>query len=1555
MRDQQPPQAAPDRGIAIVGMAGRFPGARDLRRFWDNLVQGVESVTFLTPQDLAAAGVPQEVIGDPSYVRAASLLDGPDEFDAEFFGYTPREAELLDPQQRLFMEHAWQALEDAGYAPGRTSGLIGVYAGVAWNTYLLCNLVSHRELFEGGGGFQVFISNDKDFLPTRVSYKLDLKGPSLVVQTSCSTSLVAVHLACLSLLNYECDLALAGGVTVRVPQKAGYHFLEGGLASPDGHCRTFDAAAAGTLFGSGVGVVVLKRLDEALADGDAIRAVIRGSAINNDGSVKVSYTAPSVEGQAEVIAAAQAIAGVEPDTISYVEAHGTATSLGDPIEVAALTKVFAAGTSRKQFCGLGSVKTNFGHLDAAAGIAGLLKTVLALQHRTLPPSLHFERPNPRIELESSPFYVVAEPRPWAGDGRPRRAGVSSFGVGGTNAHVVLEEAPEPAAASPSRPWQLLLLSARTPAALEQATAELALALAEEAAPELPDVAYTLQVGRTLFRQRRAVVVGDRADAVLALQGARPEQLSTALDVQEATARPVVFLFPGQGTQHAGAGAELYDLEATFRKEVDGCCRLFAPHVGFDLRELLLARDGRTPEAAARLTRTDVAQPALFVVEYALARQWMEWGIAPRAMMGHSIGEYVAACLAGVLSLDDALRLVAARGRLMQSCPPGAMVTVPLGEEALQPFLSPELVLAAVNAPERCVVAGAPGVVAALEERLSSAGVATRRLPVSHAFHSPLMDAILGEFRDAVRSVRLTAPRIPFVSNLTGAPITDQEATDPDYWVRHLRHTVRWADGTAALLRQEPGAVLLEAGPGTTLSNLARRHLAAPTAIASLPDRRAGEPEGSALLTALGRLWLAGCAIDWAGFYARERRRRVPLPTYPFERKRHWIEPHGATAPPRPAEEPAIKAADPAAWLYLPSWRRTLSPGARWNGRCRRFLLFVDEIGLGETLADGLRQVGQEVVTVRAGRGFGRAGEDGYTLDPGEAEEYEALLDELRAGAGRPEVVVHLWSVTGGRAAGGADALDAALRQGALSLLLLGRALAREGAPARLVAVADQAVSVTGGEPLVPEKATLLGMIRTLPQELPRLACRFVDVAVPEPLTAAGRAALAASLAAELAAGLDGEEPAAPAVALRLGERWEERFDLVPPAPDGGWRSALPEGGAILVADGLAGPGLAVARSMARELRPRLALLEAPGFPAPDGWQARAGEPAVAARIAAARELEEAAAEVRVLAVDITDEAAVRGAVAELRSAWGGLDAVVDAAALAEAGIFLPLADAGPEEVRRHVAAAARGALSLDRALAAEGVRPSLNLLLSSLAGVLGGLGYAAHAAASCFLDAFARASRRDGRRLPWTAVDLDAWQLAGGEGAPRRGRDLARLAMSEDETAEVVRRAAAAGSERIVVSTADLAARITRSVPRREAPLGEREAAPGDGQPRPALTTPYAPPETELEAVIARLWQSALGFEQVGVHDNFFELGGDSFLAVQVIAKLKAELGREVQVARLYQGLTIRALAALLAEEDTATAARRAAHLEERRGAMDRRHRFQEARRTLKAAQEDGR
>ncbi|NGO69801.1 type I polyketide synthase, partial [Streptomyces boncukensis] len=899
------PDATDGMDIAVIGMAGRFPGARDLAAFWDNLTAGRESVAPLSDADYLAAGGDPARLDDPGLVKRASVVEGIDEFDAAYFGYPPAEAELLDPQQRLFLECAHHTLEHAGHGPGTTGGAVGVYAGGQQSRYFLDHVHPRVRAGDTLAVHHAQLGNVNSTLAARVSYELGLTGPSLSVQTACSTSLVAVHLACQDLLDGRCDMALAGGVSLNPALRQGYRYVPGGPFSHDGRCRPFDADATGMVGGEGVGAVLLKPLADAVADGDHIHAVIKGSAVNNDGDRKVGFAAPSASGQAEVIVTARTLAGVDAGTIGLIEAHGTGTPVGDPIEVSALARAFALDTDRTGFCALGSVKSNIGHLDAAAGIAGLLKAVLALEHRTVPPTLHYSTPNPHLALETTPFYVPTTTRHWEAAAHPRRAGVSSLGIGGTNAHVVLEEAPAPvprtaAATAPAvsaegADDQLLVLSARTPEALDALGERLARHLRDH--PDHPDrplsdVAHTLRTGRRPHPLRRAVVARDTAEAARALAPGGPPRKAVP-------GRPVVLLFPGAGSQHPGMGLGLYETEPVFRAQIDRCAAILAGHLPVDLRESLY---GDEPDGAAGADGAAVGVfPALLATEYALARLVMSWGLHPAALLGHSLGEYTAACVAGVLSLEEALPLVVRREQLFaRAAGGGGMLGVALDEEAAV-RLDAELSLAAVNGPGACVLAGPEAALARAERRLARDGIEHRRIRFGAAAHSALLDPVLGAYAEAVRGVTLHPPRIPYVSNLSGTWTTAEQATDPASWVRHTREPVRFADGLRTLLA-EGDPLVLEAGPGRALATLAGAQAGQDTPVLPLMRHpHAGEPDRRTLLQAVGHAWSHGAEVDWTALHTGPAPRRVPLPGYPFARTRHWIAAQPA-GPARPAPD-----------------------------------------------------------------------------------------------------------------------------------------------------------------------------------------------------------------------------------------------------------------------------------------------------------------------------------------------------------------------------------------------------------------------------------------------------------------------------------------------------------------------------------------------------------------------------------------------------------------------------------------------------------------------------
>ncbi len=876
-------------------MSGRFPGAGCIQDFWRNLRDGVESISVLSEADLDAAGVAPRRRFDSRYVRSAALLDGIEFFDAGFFEMAVREAQLTDPQHRFFLECAWHALEDAGCDPTRYPDDIGIFAGAGRNSYFLHNISGDETLGDTLDDYQIIIGSEDDYLATRVAFKLNLRGPAITVQTACSTSLVAVHMACRSLLDGECQMALAGGVCVRVPQKVGYLFKDSGIYSPDGHTRPFDVRACGTVFGSGVGVVVLKPLDAALADGDPVRAVIRGSAVNNDGARKAGFTAPSAAGQAAAIQKALDAGQIDPATISYIEAHGTGTLKGDPIEIEAIKLALGAGRSAESLCAVGSVKGNLGHADAASGIAGLIKTVLALEHEALPATVNFEQPNPACGLDESRFFVNSRLTPWKRGSRPRRAGVTSLGFGGTNAHVILEEAPAATRANPSRAWHLLVISAKTEAALQRSTQNLIGYFQENPGVDLASVAFTLQTGRAELSWRRIAVCESTADAVDALETLDKSRAATACCGE--LRRPVTFLFPGHGSHAVNMTRELYETEPVMRQSIDACSELFKEFFHADLREVIFPASDRESEAAACLEKASYIQAALFMTSYALAMLWKSWGVEPDSVLGYSIGEVVAGTVSGVISLPDAVRLTAKRSRMMQELPPGAMVAVALSEQDLGSLMGDNLDIGAINGPEHTTVAGSHEAMEPFKRRLDELRIPYKAITVPHGYHSRMMDPIISPYREVAASVNFRSPEIDFFSSLSGARATAEELTSPDYWAREAREPIRFSPAVEALAANE-NRIFLEAGPAQLLSKLVRSHPAiskSHVVLSSCPGPQQPVPETRFALWTLGRLWLAGQPVNWEGVSRGERPVRVALPGYSFERQRYWIERQSTSA------------------------------------------------------------------------------------------------------------------------------------------------------------------------------------------------------------------------------------------------------------------------------------------------------------------------------------------------------------------------------------------------------------------------------------------------------------------------------------------------------------------------------------------------------------------------------------------------------------------------------------------------------------------------------------
>ncbi len=1338
--------------IAIVGMAAHLPGAADIGQYWEMLREGRSAVRRLTPEELTAAGESPALLKNPSYVPFAAPLEGFDHFDAEFFGFSPKEAAILDPQHRQFLEVAWEALEDAGHPPEAFRGRIGVFAGCGMGSYFYFNLCSNPGLVESTGMFLLrHTGNDKDFLSTRVSHVLDLKGPSLSIQTACSTSLVAVHTAVQSLLGGECDMALAGGVTIELPQKRGYLYKEGEVLSPDGACHAFDRRGQGTVFGSGAGTVVLRRLADALADGDHIRAVIRGSAVNNDGAAKAGYLAPSVEGQAACVAEALAVADVPADTIDYVECHGTGTYLGDPIEVAALTQAFRRTTEDRDFARIGSVKTNIGHLDTAAGVASLIKTTLALQHGQMPPSLNFEVPNPAIDFEASPFRVNDRLADWPRRKGPRRAGVNSLGVGGTNAHVVLEEAPEAAASGESDwPFQLLALSARSPAALNEASARLAAHLRAHPEQPLADVAFTLKEGRRAFEHRRVLVAASHEEAAAQLETGDPRRVFSQRRVGEAP--DVVFMFPGGGAQYPNMARDLYETEPVFAEWMDRGLAVLAGLTDRDIRALWLPGPGEEAAAAEALRRPSLQLPLILIVEIALARLWESWGVRPSVLIGHSMGENAAAHIAGVMTLEGVIGLVHLRGRLFDTVPAGGMLSVPLSEADLMPWLG-DLDIASINAPELTVVSGPDAALEDLAARLKAAEIETTRIAIDIAAHSKMLEPILERFRAHLRGMVLSSPRIPIISNRSGKVLTDAEATSPDYWVAHLRGTVRFADGIRTL-REKADRVYLEVGPGRALATLAQANgvMGGQPVPASLrhPDDRVSDDRH--FIATLGRLWAAGAAPDWSQLWGEARRRRVPLPTYPFQRARYFVEP-GKPAQLPEAETVAERHGSVEAFGYRLAWRPVpadcpvdveaeLGPPLTW-------LVFSDEAGLARAAVQRLRRGGHRVITAHAGDAFARTGEDTYTLAPEHGREgYDALLADLVQRGLAPQRIAHFWLVTESESfRPGSSFFHRNLEQGFWSLFFLGQAMGEIGlSPLPHLTVFTSGAAQIRDEALSwPEKAAVAGPVRVMPRELPGLTAALVDLTLPEGRRPLPPETLGLVLEEMLAT------PTNAVAALRGARRYEQRLA---PAPLAG-RAEVPEGSVWVLVGGFGGIGITLAERLMREHGAKVALI---GRSLPGPESQRAGVLERLSRLGT----------VLPLAADVCNPEEMRAALDRVRAELGPIHGVVHAAGTVDDA---PLLGKDPGAAEAVLSPKVHGTRLLD-SLLPDGSIARL-VLFSSTSTVIAPAGQADYVAANEYLNAYARS--RSGGRTKVTAIDWGIWSGIGmaADAAARRSEGRA--------------------------------------------------------------------------------------------------------------------------------------------------------------------------------------
>jgi acyl transferase domain-containing protein/acyl carrier protein len=1488
--DQVSGQIEASEQIAIVGIGCRFPGAHGPAEFWQLLEKGIDAITEVPSSRWNNAEFYDSETTTPGKMntRWGGFLDRVDHFDPQFFKISPREAERMDPQQRLLLQTVWEALEDAAIVPETIQGSkTGIFIGISNNDYgnLQANQLSLLDAYSGTG-------NARSIAANRLSYFFDLHGPSVALDTACSSSLVAVHVACRSLINKECSLALAGGVNVMLSPHVSVAFAKTGLLSNEGRCKVFDEDADGYVRGEGVGVVVLKPLSQAVAAGDPIYAVIRASATNQDGRTN-GLSAPNGHAQEALFREVYERAGVSPAEVDYVETHGAGTLLGDRIEAAALGSVMREGRSLDRPCTIGSVKSNIGHLEAAAGIAGLIKVVLSLKEQQIPRSLHFQKANPHIDFAALQLRVQRELGPWPLTTKPALAGISSFGFGGTNCHVVLEQFVAGEVDERRGGPYVLPLSAKTERALSRASENLAQYLGSHPEVSLADVSHTLQTGRTHFTQRRTVVCEDREQAIKLLLA---NDNGSARALAQGHKRSLAFMFSGAGGQYAGMAAELYEREPAFRAAFDECCELLLPHLERDLRDIVFTRPAATksgvdlrrwvrgPQSQTRseLNRTIFCQPALFVTAYALAQLLMSWGIEPDVMIGYSIGEYVAACFAGVMSLEDALRAVAGRAKLIQQLPSGGMLAVVGSETAVKELPDSELSIAIDNGPVGTIVAGPVSAVEALERKLTEQAKAFQRIETEHAFHSTMMAPLYDAMVELMQTVELNPPRVPYVSNVTGTWISAAEATDAHYWARHLCETVRFSAGVTELLKQ-PDRIFLEVGPGQSLATIVQQHANYDRSIIALPTLRPehiAQPDVNFLLATLGQLWVATDAVDWHRFSAGKHARRVSLPTYPYDEQRYWLE--GIGVHDNSVAEPLTgKKPDRADWFYLPSWKETMLPDAATSvsSSGKRLLVFADEGAVAASISDRARSLNptSSIITVRIGHGFKKLATDTYTINPAEPDDYRKLVQELAKSQTLPAQIIHFWNLTHSDQLSFNEYQD----RGFYSLAFLARALGEFGTgDTRLTVIADKLHDISGDEEISPAKSTLLSACRVIPQEYPNISCSVIGVALARNDVAAQKQI--ASLFVELTSVTSDR-----LVAYRGGRRWMQSFQAVRLEKNNETPSRLRNGGVYLISGGLGYMGLAFAETIVRHTQAKLVLTSRSGLPARDEWDEWLSDHGehdpTSHKIRRVRELEALGGEVLVFAADVADEQRMREVIDATFARFGDLNGVIHAAGVISADSFVVIQELERRNCEPHFRAKVEGLIVLEKLLRERQL--DFYLLLSSLSCFIGGLGFAPYAAANLFMDAFAR-KQNQCSRTPWLCVNWEVWEvreqaLFNDLNAPRWEASVADYPVSVAEGVDVFERVMSAGSfTHLINSTGNLQARIDRW-----ANFGVSEARKSVASARSrSLSTAYVGPRNEIEEKMAAIWQQLLGIAQVGVHDNFFELGGDSIRGIQFTA-----------------------------------------------------------------------
>jgi iturin family lipopeptide synthetase A len=1555
--------------VAIIGMAGRFPGSGNIKEYWENLKKGKESITFFTHEELKKRGCDPRLVEDPNYVKAYGVLEKPENFDAAFFNYTPGEATVMDPQIRALHEVAWEALEEAGIEPEKSELTVGLYVGASSNFNWEALSMMTQLQTDSAGFFSGIILNNKDFVSTRLSYNLNLEGPSLTVHTACSTSLVAVDLAYRGILTGQCDIALAGGASIQCPHPSGYLYQEGMIYSPDGHTRTFDAEARGSVFGEGVGMVVLKSLEEALEDRDHIYAIIKGSATNNDGNRKVGYTAPGVKGQASVVKSALHMSRVEPETITYIEAHGTATSLGDPIEIKALNQAFKTG--KKQYCAIGTVKTNIGHLDVAAGVAGLIKTALAIKHKMIPPSLHYKEPNPRIDFENSPFYVNATLAKWEGNGHPLRAGVSSFGIGGTNAHVILEEAPpRPPASSEDqgrgesciRPInscspQLILLSAKTTRALDKMTGNLGQYLEENSGASFADVAYTLSTGRKTFAHRWMMLCSNSQEAKGIINQKDTRSMKTHIAPEEKGKRPIVFLFSGLGSQYENMGKELYQKEPYFQEILDSCFEILTSLTNKDFKQILFPNKHTTiPMDQKTLTIVDAPkgepvntsspmeteskmmepqnhQPLLFAFEYALARLLMSWGIQPHTMMGYSFGEYVCATIAGVVTLQEALQLVVVRSQLLEEIQGGGMLSVPLRVEEIQPLLPGDIYVAIDNG-HTCIVAGPDASLENFENQLRKQKYMCLRVSQTHALHTQYMEPLKEKFQKREKELTPQEPVIPYVSNVTGTWITPEQVKEPGYWTQHLTQPVRFSQGIRELLKKDPESLFIEIGPGQDLSNMVHRFAEEITGKSQpvfnlVRASNKKESDLQYLLKRIGQLWLLGVNIDWIAYYRNQERNRLSMPTYPFEGKAFWIkgDPLKLSMENRNATQKLKMQASITDWFYQPHWKRTslnTKLTAKETGKTEEtWILFTDKSSLAKQLGNGLKAQGKDFMEVRIGKAFKKTETGPIEIDPSQPIAYEKLISQVQEKKNQELHILHLWNITPVQEQVKEKTeewckIRPTLDKGFYSLIYLAKAIgnSKYSHPVKVHLVSNNLFEVTGDEELQPHKATLLGPSKVISQEYPNIDCQVIDIEIPE-----AESCKEEELAEQLQ--IECEQPANSGfIAYRKGYRWEQIFEPLPLSEQGiNKKTRIKENGVYLITGGLGHIGYAFATHLTRTAGAKLILTGRTPLPSEEEWntwiETQGKQDPISQRILKLKTLQDMGGEVIFIGVDISKKDQIAEEIHKAEKKLGPIQGIIHAAGDTGKTMVYPIQYVTEPECQPQFKAKILGLQVLGEVF--KGRNLDFCLLISSLSPILGGLGFAAYSAANIYMDAYVYQYNRN-NSMKWISVNWGDWKFPGRNTQESSiGKTIAEFEMTPEQGIETFHRILQHYPvNQVIISSGDLQARIDQWIHMKslqdeeDSQAGAYQDSGPSQHSRPELMNPYVQPSTPMEEEIAAIWQKIFGFQQIGTTDDFFELGGDSLKAITAISRMHKKLQVSITLPEFFKKPVIGELAAFL-------------------------------------------